>query len=91
MLKLTHENCTHHPSTPVVVQVHHRTGVFHIPIPSVHKVFGELYAVVDVVAASAPVKVTPFVAGSPALVAVAAADLQLPLTAGPGDGVDHSC
>lgn len=72
------------------MQVHQRPGVFHHPLSGVDERLGEFGAVVDVVAASPPVEIAPVVAGSPSLVAVAVADLQLPLTAGPGNGVDHS-
>ena len=72
------------------MQVHHRPSVLAHPLSSVHEGLCEFDAVVDVIAAAAPVEVAPVVAGSPSLVAIAVADLQLPLTAGPGDGVHHS-
>lgn len=79
----------HHSTAAVVVQVHQRPSVFHHVFPSVHEGLGKLDAVVDVVAASAPVERAPGVGVSAALVAVTVADLKLPLAAGPGDGVDH--
>lgn len=81
---------THHPTTAVVVQVHQRTGIFAHPLPGIHKGLGKLDAVIDVVAASTPVETSLVVTGLAALVAVTAADLELPLTAGPGDGIDHT-
>ena len=82
---------SHHATAAVVVQVHERPRVLHHPLPGVHKVLGELDAVVDVIAAAAPVKVPLLVAGSAPLLAVTAADLQLALAAGLGDGVHHAC
>lgn len=80
----------HHPPTAVVVKIHQGTGVFHHPLLGIYKGLCEFNAEVDVVAASAPVEGASVVARLPSLVAVTVADLQLPLAAGPGNGVDHS-
>lgn len=72
------------------MQVHHRTSVLPHPFSSVHEGLCKFDAVVDIIAAATPVEVAPVVTGSPSLMAVAVADLQLPLTAGPGDGIHHS-
>lgn len=72
------------------MEVHHSAGVLHHQLSGVHKVLGKFDAEFDVVAAAAPVETASFVAGLASLFAVAAAVLQLPLAAGPGNGVDHS-
>ena len=84
-----HEDA-HHPPAAVIVQVHQRPRVFDLLLLGVHEGLGELDAVVDVVAAAAPVKVAPVVAGPAPLVGVAVARLELPLAAGSGNGIDHS-
>lgn len=80
----------HHSPTAVVVKVHHGAGIFHHQLLGVHKVLGEFNAKLDVVAAAAPVEAASVVARIASLPAVAAAVLQLPLAAGPGNGIDHS-
>lgn len=72
------------------MKVHHGAGVFHHQLLGVDEVLGEFDAKFDVVAAAAPVEAASVVAGLASLFAVAAAVLQLPLAAGPGNGVDHS-
>lgn len=81
---------THHSSATIVVQIHECPGVLHHPLSGVNKGLGKFDAIVDVVTASAPVEVAPLVAGLAALVPVTIADLDVALTARPGDGVDHS-
>lgn len=71
----TFSKIAHHPTTAVVVQVHQGASVFHHLLPSVYERLGKLYAVVDVVAASAPVERAPGVAVPATLVAVAVTDL----------------
>lgn len=80
----------HHPSAPVVVQIHQRAGVLHHFFPRVHERLCNFDAIVDVVAAPAPVEAARGVARSAVLLGVAVAALQLPLAAGPGNGIDHS-
>lgn len=72
------------------MQVHQRSSVFHHPLSSVDEGLGKLYAVVNVVTAATPVKTALVITRLPTFVAVAVADLKVPLTAGPGDGVDYS-
>lgn len=73
------------------MQVHQGSSIFHHPLTGVDESFGKFYAIVDVVAASAPVKIAFVVTVSPSFLTVTGADLHFPLTAGPGNGVDHSC
>lgn len=80
----------HHPPTAVVMKIHQSTGVFHHPLLGINKGPCEFNAEVDVVAAPAPVEGASVVARLPSLITVTVADLQLPLAAGPGNGVDHS-
>lgn len=82
---------THHPPAAVVVQVHQRPGILHFLLLGIHKGFGEPDPVVDVVAAAAPVELPALVLGAAPLERVAAAGLQVPLAAGSGDGIDHTC
>lgn len=72
------------------MQVHQRSSVFHHPLSSVDKGLGKLDAIVNVVAAAPPVKDALVITRLPTFVAVAVADFKIPLTAGPGDGVDDS-
>lgn len=72
------------------MKVHHGASVFHHQLLGVDKVLGKFDAKFDVVAAATPVEATSVVTGLPSLFSVAAAVLQLPLAAGPGNGVDHS-
>lgn len=47
---------THLPSSPVVVQVHQRSRIFAFPLFGIHEGPGEFNAVVNVIAAAAPVE-----------------------------------
>lgn len=47
---------THLPSSPVVVQVHQRSCIFAFPLFGIHEGPGEFNAVVNVIAAAAPVE-----------------------------------
>lgn len=69
------------------MQIHEGTGISHHPLLGINESLGKLNAVVDVVAASAPVKSALFVGGLAALVTVTATDLQVSLTTCSGDGV----
>lgn len=80
----------HHSPTAVVVKVHHSAGVLHHQLLGVHEVLGKFDAEFDVVTAAAPVEAASVVAGLTSLSAVAAAVLQLPLAAGPGNGIDYT-
>lgn len=80
----------HHSTTSVVVQVHQCTSIFHHLLSSIYEGLGKLNAVVNIVAASTPVESAPDVSVSSTLLVVTVADLKLPLTAGPGNGIDHS-
>lgn len=71
------------------MKVHERPGVPDRPFPGIYEGFGELDAVVDVVAAATPVELPPDVLGAPAFVGVAVAVLQLPLAAGPRERIHH--
>lgn len=81
--------CTHHPPTAVVVQVHQCPGILHLFLLGIHEGFGEADPVVDVVAAAAPVELPALVLGAAPLERVTAAHLEVPLAAGPRDGIDH--
>lgn len=80
----------HHSATAVVVKVHQSSSIFYHPLLGVYKGLGKLDAIVDIVTTATPVKVTHFVSGFPPLVGVTAADLELPLAACSGDGIDYS-
>lgn len=80
----------HHPTTPVIVQIHLCTSIFPHLLPSIYEGLSKLYAIVDIVAASTPVETAIFVTVLPTLVAVTIAAVKFPLTAGPGDGINHS-
>lgn len=67
--------CAHHAPTSVVVQIHQCTSIFHHHFSSVYEGLCKFYAIVDVVAASAPVKIASVVERLPLLVAVAVAAL----------------
>lgn len=64
-----------HTTAPVVVKVHQCTSIFHHPLSSIYEGLGKFYAVVDVVATSAPVEIASVIAGSPSFMAVTVADL----------------
>lgn len=81
----------------IVVKVHKRSSISDRPFPGVYEGFSELDAIVDIIAAAAPVELPPVVLEPPTFVRVAVAVLELPLAAGPrerindsrrGDGVD---
>ena len=84
---LTH---TYRSATAVVVQVHERPRISGRLFLCVYEGLGKLDPVVDVVAAASPVKLSPLVAGPPALVGVTVARLEFPLAAGAGQSVDHA-
>lgn len=65
----------HHPPTPVVVQIHQCASIFHHHFSSIYEGLCKFYAVVDVVAASTPVKIASVVEILPLLMVVAVADL----------------
>lgn len=81
-----HGHDTHLPSCAVVVEVHQRPGVLPFPLLGIHEGPGELNAIVDVVAAAAPVKAALAVLGRALLLRVTGAGLQLSLAARPCDG-----
>lgn len=81
---------THHSAAAVIVQIHERSGIFHHPLPGIHKGFGKLDTVVDIVTAAAPVEVALLVARPASPVGVAAADFKLALTARSCNGVDDA-
>lgn len=92
--------CPYCSAAAIVVKVHERSSISDRPFPGIYEGFSELDAIVDVIAAAAPVELPPAVLGPPTFVRVAVAVLQLPLAAGPrerihdprrGDGVDKRC
>lgn len=90
---VNNKTAAHHPTTPVIVQIYQCPSIFHHVLRSIYEGLSKLHAIVDIVAASAPLKLRPpldFILLLPTLVAVTAAHLKIPLTAGPGDGIDHS-
>lgn len=92
---LIHTYCS---TAAIVVEVHEGSSISDGPLPGIYEGFGKLDAIVDVIAAAAPVELPPVVLGPPAFVGVTVAVLELPLAAGPrervhnsrrGDGVDE--
>lgn len=81
-----HGRDTHLPSCTVVVEVHQRPGVLPFPFLGIHEGPGELNAIVNVVAAAAPVEAALVVLGRALLLGVTGAGLQLSLAARPRDG-----
>lgn len=90
---------THLPSSPVVVQVHQRSCIFAFPLFGIHEGPGEFNAVVNVIAAAAPVEMALAVLRWAFLLGITGAGFQLSLATCPrdsknypggGDGVDKS-
>lgn len=81
---------THCSATAVVVEVHECPSISDGPLFGIDESFGKLNPVVYVVAAATPVKLSSVIARSAALVRIAVARLQLPLTAGSGKRIHHS-
>lgn len=73
------------------MKVHECSSISDCPFPGVYEGFSEFDAIVDVIAAAAPVELPPVVLGPPTFVWVAVAVLELPLAAGPRECIHDSC